>query len=133
MAFQISRAFKDISLSFKRHPVTNDLIMIKNENAIKTSVINLVRTYIGERFFRSDIGTPISRSLFEVQTSEFGIEVENHITQTLVNLEPRIQLKKVNVSFPLDKNELSVDISYDIIGLAFPIQELTFVLNPTRI
>ena len=133
MAFQISRAFKDISLSFKRHPVTNDLIMIKNENAIKTSVINLVRTYIGERFFRSDIGTPISRSLFEVQIPEFGIEVENHITQTLVNLEPRIQLKKVNVSFPLDKNELSVDISYDIVGLAFPIQELTFVLNPTRI
>ena len=133
MAFQISRAFKDISLSFKRHPVTNDLIMLKNENAIKNSVINLVRTYIGERFFRSDIGTPISRSLFGVQIPEFGIEVENHITQTLVNLEPRIQLKKVNVSFPLDKNELSVDINYDIIGLAFPIQELTFVLNPTRI
>jgi len=133
MAFQISRAFKDISLSFKRHPVTNDIIMLKNENAIKNSVINLVKTYIGERFFRSDIGTPISRSLFEIQTSEFGIEVENYITQVLVNLEPRIQLKKVNVSFPLDKNELSVDINYDIVGLAFPIQELTFVLNPTRI
>jgi hypothetical protein len=50
MAFKVSRAFKDISLSFKRHPVTNDLIMIKNENAIKTSVINLVRTYIGKDF-----------------------------------------------------------------------------------
>ena len=133
MAFQISRAFKDISLSFKRHPVTNDIIMLKNENAIKNSVINLVKTYIGERFFRSDIGTPISRSLFEIQTSEFGIEVENYITQVLVNLEPRIQLKKVNVSFPLDKNELSVEINYDIIGLSFPIQELTFVLNSTRI
>jgi len=133
MAFQISRAFKDISLSFKRHPVTNDIIMLKNENAIKNSVINLVKTYIGERFFRSDIGTPISRSLFEIQTSEFGIEVENYITQVLVNLEPRIQLKRVNVSFPLDKNELSVEINYDIIGLSFPIQELNFVLNPTRI
>lgn len=133
MAFQISRAFKDISLSFKRHPVTNDIIMLKNENAVKNSVINLVKTYIGERFFRSDIGTPISRSLFEIQTSEFGIEVENYITQVLVNLEPRIQLKKVNVSFPLDKNELSVEINYDIIGLSFPIQELTFVLNSTRI
>jgi len=133
MAFQISRAFKDISLSFKRHPVTNDIIMLKTENAIKNSVINLVKTYIGERFFRSDIGTPISRSLFEIQTSEFGIEVENYITQVLVNLEPRIQLKRVNVSFPLDKNELSVEINYDIIGLSFPIQELTFVLNSTRI
>lgn len=133
MPVQISRAFRDISLSFKRHPATNDIITLKNENAIKNSVINLVRTYVGERFFRSDIGTPIGRSLFELQTSEFGIEVENQITQVLVNLEPRILLRKVNVSFPLDKNEITVEIIYDIVGLAFPTQDLEFVLTPTRI
>jgi hypothetical protein len=51
MALGISRAFKDISLSFARHPVTNDVLAIKNEDAIKKSVLNLVRTEIGERFF----------------------------------------------------------------------------------
>lgn len=133
MPVQISRAFRDISLSFKRHPVTNDLIVLRNENAIKNSVINLVRTYVGERFFRSDIGTPISRSLFEIQSSEFAIEVENQVIQVLVNLEPRISLKNVKVFFPADKNEISVEVIYDIIGLALPTQEIEFVLTTTRI
>lgn len=133
MPAQISRAFRDISLSFKRHPITNDVILLRNENAIKNSVINLVRTYVGERFFRSDIGTPITRALFELQTPEFAIDAENTITQTLVNLEPRIKLRRVTVSFPDDKNELSVEIVYDIIGLSLPLQEISFVLQPTRL
>lgn len=133
MPVQISRAFRDISLSFKRHPVTNDVITLRNENAIKNSVINLVRTNVGERFFRSDIGTPIEKSLFELQTDEFGVEVENYVTQVLVNLEPRILLRSVDVTFPIDKNELTVSIVYDIIGLEFPTQDLEFVLTPTRI
>jgi len=133
MPAQISRAFRDISLSFKRHPITNDVILLRNENAIKNSVINLVRTYVGERFFRPDVGSSVARALFEIQSDEFAIDVENTITQTLVNLEPRINLKKVNVSFPIDKNEISVEIIYDIIGLSFPTQEISFILTPTRI
>ena len=50
MPVKISRGFRDISLSFKRHPITNDVIPLKNEDAIKKSVINLVRTKVGERF-----------------------------------------------------------------------------------
>ena len=50
MAVTISRAFRDISLSFKKHPVTNDVIALKNEDAIKKSVINLCRTRLNERF-----------------------------------------------------------------------------------
>ena len=53
MSISISRSFKDISLSFSRHPVTNDILILKNEDAIKKSVINLVRTSIGERFFNN--------------------------------------------------------------------------------
>ena len=132
MPVKISRAFRDISLSFKRHPITNDLITLRNENAIKNSVINLVRTHVGERFFRSDIGTPIEKSLFELQTPEFAVEVENQVVQVLVNLEPRIDLKNVDVSFPLDQNEISVAVRYDIVGLSFPVQDLEFVLTPTR-
>jgi len=93
----------------------------------------LVRTNVGERFFRSDIGTPIEKSLFELQTDEFAVEVENYVTQVLVNLEPRILLRSVDVTFPIDKNELTVSIVYDIIGLEFPTQDLEFVLTPTRI
>ena len=62
---RISRAFKDISLSFKRHPVTNDIGVLKNENAIKRSVRNLVQTIPSERFFNSTLGSDVRDSLFE--------------------------------------------------------------------
>jgi len=45
-----SQSFKDISLSFKPHPVTKDLPILKNERAIVRSVRNLVETIPTERF-----------------------------------------------------------------------------------
>ena len=69
MPISISRSFKDISLSFKRHPVTNDILILKNEDAIKRSVINLVQTQLGERFFNDLLGTSVNSSLF------FGIGI----------------------------------------------------------
>ena len=45
---RISRAYKDISLSFIPHPVTNDLKVLKNEDAIRRSVRNIVETYLTE-------------------------------------------------------------------------------------
>ena len=62
---RISRAFKDISLSFKRHPVTNDIGVLKNADAIKRSVRNLVQTIPSERFFNSTLGSDVRDSLFE--------------------------------------------------------------------
>ena len=60
-----SPAFKDISLAFTRHPVTDDIGVFTNENAIKRAVTNLVRTRIGERFFESLLGSAVEDSLFE--------------------------------------------------------------------
>ena len=59
MKTRISRSFKDISLSFNAHPVTNDIQILKNENAIKRSVRNLVQTIPRERFFNPILGTDI--------------------------------------------------------------------------
>ena len=68
MPVKISRGFRDISLSFKRHPITNDVIPLKNEDAIKKSVINLVRTKSGERFFNELLGTTVGDTLFDLNS-----------------------------------------------------------------
>jgi phage baseplate assembly protein W len=132
MALNISRSFKDISLSFSRHPVTNDIIPIKNEDAIKRSVINLVRTRVGERFFNSLIGTSVENSLFENQDESQAIFITQQIESTLKNFEPRIKVRNVAVEFPLDTNEMNVKIDYDIVGLGFPSQNIEFLLLPSR-
>ena len=62
---RISRAFKDISLSFKPHPVTNDLQVLKNADAIRRSVRNIVQTIPTERFFNTLLGSDVRRNLFE--------------------------------------------------------------------
>ena len=133
---RISRAFKDISLSFKRHPVTNDIGVLKNESAIKKSVRNLVQTIPSERFFNSTLGSDVRDSLFENNPGfiDFGTAsiIERQIQTTIENFEPRIENVDVNVEPRPDTNEFEVNVFFDIIGQTFPEQEFSFILKATR-
>ena len=133
MAVQISRAFKDISLSFTRSPITNDLVALKNEDAIKKSVVNLCRTRLTERFFNELLGTSIEDALFELVGEDIGVSLEEEIKTLLTNFEPRIKLTQVNIEDDLDENGLYVTIRYNIVGLPFPEQNIEFLLQPSRI
>ena len=127
-----SRAFKDISLSFKKHPVTNDIISLTNENAIKRSVRNLVETINEERFFNPLIGSRVKESLFEQADNGLLTTIKTQIETTINNFEPRVALTNVSCVYPPDTNNLEVSVSYDIIGQEAQPQEITFILQPTR-
>jgi len=133
MPIKISRGFKDISLSFTRHPVTNDITVLKNEDAIKKSVMNLCRTSINERFFNPSIGTRIGQSLFEINDPDIAEFLEQDIENTLYNYEPRIKVKSVNSESILDSNELNIKVEYDIVGLPLPLQNIEFLLQPSKL
>ena len=128
-----SRAFKDISLSFTRHPVTNDITILKNEDAIKKSVMNLCRTSINERFFNPLIGTRIGQSLFELNDPDIAEFLEQDIENTLKNYEPRIKVNSVNAESLVDSYELNIKVEYDIVGLPLPIQNIEFLLQPSKL
>ena len=130
---KISRAFKDISLSFKKHPVTNDVTVLRNEDAIKKSVINLTRTRINERFFNDLLGTSVADNLFENMDSGLEAALEEEIGTLLRNYEPRIELNSVYVIADQDSNELSIQVDYNIVGLPIPSQTIEFLLQPTRV
>ena len=133
---RISRAFKDISLSFKRHPVTNDIGVLKNADAIKRSVRNLVQTIPSERFFNSTLGSDVRDSLFENAPGfvDFGTAsiIERQIQTTIENFEPRIDNLEINVNPRPDSNEFEINVFFDIIGQTFPEQEFSFILKATR-
>ena len=128
-----SQGFKDISLSFKKHPVTDDLLVLKNEDAIKRSVQNLVRIQLGEVFFNRLLGTKITGSLFELATSSFVDPIKSEISTTISNFEPRVKLTDGKLISTPDDNSLDITIFYDIIGLSAPSQSVNFVLEPTRL
>lgn len=127
----ISRGFKDISLSFLRHPVTNDIAILKNEDAIKKSVMNLVRTRIGERFFNSLLGSNVENYLFELANSGLVDPLQEEIRNVISNFEPRVTVRRVDVAVYPEDNQLDITITYDIVGLA-PTQVINFILQPTR-
>ena len=133
---RISRAFKDISLSFKRHPVTNDISVLKNADAIKRSVRNLVQTIPNERFFNSTLGSDVRNSLFDLAPGfiDFGTAaiIEKQIQTTIENFEPRIDNLQIDVDPRPDTNEFEINVIFTIIGQAFPQQEFTFILKATR-
>ena len=124
MAVKISRSFKDISLSFARHPVTNDVTVLKNEDAIKKAVINLCRTRLTERFFDDTLGTTIEDYMFELVSDDISGPIEEEIKTLIRNHEPRIELKRVLVDANPDENSLYITVKYNIIGLPFPDQNM---------
>jgi phage baseplate assembly protein W len=133
MAIQrISRTFKDISLSFAPHPVTKDLPILKNENAIVRSVRNLVETIPTERFFNSSLGSDVQDSLFGFVDYGTASQIEDQIITTVTNFEPRVENINVEVEPQMDNNSFGVIVQFDIVGQAFPPQEFAFLLETTR-
>tara|TARA_Y100000816_G_scaffold22849_1_gene14698 strand:+ start:249 stop:650 length:402 start_codon:yes stop_codon:yes gene_type:complete len=129
---RISRAFKDISLSFTPHPVTKDLTILKNENAIKKSVRNLVQTIPTERFFNSVLGSEVRDSLFEFVDFGTASVIQDQILNTIENFEPRVDDVSVEVEPRPDTNEFEVTVFFTIVGQETPVQEFTFILEATR-
>jgi len=133
MAVQrISRAFKDISLSFEPHPITKDLPILKNENAIRRAVRNIVETIPTERFFNSLLGSDVRRSLFEFVDFGTASVIQDQIQIAVENFEERIENLVVQVDPIPDENTFNVTVIFDIIGQEFPTQEYSFLLEATR-
>ena len=128
----ISKGFKDISLSFLRHPATNDIGTLNNEDAIKRSVVNLIRTRVGERFFNSLLVSNVENYFFELADSGIVDPLQEEIKTVISNFEPRVTVRSVDVAVYPEDNELDVTITYDIVGLAVPTQAINFILQPTR-
>ena len=125
---RISRAFKDISLSFEPHPVTKDLQVLKNENAIRRSVRNIVETIPTERFFNSLLGSDVRSSLFEFVDYGTASTIQDQIEVAVTNFEERVENLVVDVEPRPDENTFNVTVTFDIIGQEFPTQEYSCLL-----
>ena len=129
---RVSKGFKDLSMTFQANPVNFDLIATKNETAIARSIRNLVFTQPGERFFNPNLGSRVSRSLFENMDEVSASIIEDEIRDTINKYEPRVRLIEINISPNYDENEFNVTIIYRIVGIDVLPQQLTFALQPTK-
>lgn len=129
---RVSQGFKDISMTFQSNPLNDDLIAIKNENAIARSLRNIVFTTPGEKFFNQSFGSRITESLFENIDEITATIIVDEIRQSIDNYEPRVEVDDVKAFPNYDNNSFDVTITYDVIGSEIPTQELQFVLQSSR-
>ena len=129
---RVSQGFKDISMTFQSNPLNDDLIAIKNENAIVRSIRNIVFTTPGEKFFDPSFGSRITESLFENIDEITATIIVDEIRQSIDNYEPRVEVDDVKAFPDFENNGFDVTITYDVIGSEIPTQELQFVLQSSR-
>ena len=129
---RVSQGFKDLSMTFQTNPLNNDLIGLKNANAIARSVRNIVMTIPGEKPFNQNFGSRISGLLFENVDNITATAISDEIRESVTNYEPRVSLISVVVNPNFDNNSFDAIVKYNIIGAEVPPQELEFALLPTR-
>jgi len=125
----ISKKFVDINPKFEKHPLTGDLPIIKNEDAIKQSVKNIVLTARGERPFQPFFGASISSSIFENYDPTLVDDIAFTIEDSLKAHEPRVELIDVEVLEDMDNNSMEITVNYKIVGIPLNQQSLNLVLE----
>jgi len=124
--------FKDVSVTFKKHPVTDDLIVVKDKSAIQQSIRSLLLTQKGERPFQPQLGSDIYRLLFEPMDYGTAALIQKAIFEVIGNYEPRISVDTVMVSPMRDDNGFNVELSYSVIGRDDTPVNVEFFLESSR-
>ena len=89
-------------------PVTGDVGLLKNEDAIKQSVKNIVMTQLGEKFFDPLFGTSSNRLLFENFNSIISDQLALEIEDALRFYEPRVTFDNIDISEDVKNNLLNL-------------------------
>ena len=124
--------FKDLSITFKKHPVSDDLVTVKDKAAIVQSITALLLTRKGERPFQPELGCDIQNILFEpLDYGSAGI-LRSEIADVLNRYEPRIRVNTINCVPDDMNNGYEVELSYTIVGRDDTPVAVEFFLERTR-
>ena len=124
--------FKDLSITFKKHPVSDDLVVVKDKAAIIQAVSALLLTNKGERPFKPDLGCDIRRSLFEPLDYATAGLIRSQVVEVLGKYEPRIDVENVRVTPDEESNGYEVELYFRIVGRDDEVVATEFFLERTR-
>jgi len=129
---QTFKTFKDLSVTFKKHPMTNELLTVKDQAAIKQSIMILLLTEKNERLFKPKFGSAIYSMLWEPLDFASAAIIRSEIGQVLAQYEPRINVTEIVCNPDFNNNGFDVEVHYEIIGRDDTPQNVAFTLERTR-
>ena len=127
-----SLSFKDLNITFKKHPVTDDVVVSRDASAIKQAIVNLLLTNKGERLMNPNYGSDIRRYLFEPLDYGTANQIKGNIRDTIERFEPRISVVRLKASPNYDDNGFDITMTYSIRGTNDSPVTVEFFLSRTR-
>lgn len=121
-----TRDYIDMDLSFTVHPLSKNLSLKKNHNAVKQSVLNLLQLKKGDKPHHPEIYSPVADYLFENMSAATRLVLESEISNYLSFYEPRIDISNVVVNFP-DNNNIEVTVEAVILNTSTPVTINTLI------
>ena len=127
----LSKIYSDIDFTFTKKPVTGDVALSYDDQAVIRSVRNLLSTRNYERPFNPDLGSSLDALLFENISPLTANSIKNEISRMIGNYEPRANIKDVVVNSQPDKNAYNVTLSFYIENATLP-TTVTLLLERNR-
>jgi phage baseplate assembly protein W len=113
--------YSDLFTNFDVNPVSDDIALKTNENAVKQSIRNLILTDRGERPFQPKLGGNIRQMLFENVDPQTMLVIKEQIKQMLETFEPRCSIIEVVVTPSVDNNAVAITIVFAVINKQEPV------------
>jgi len=123
--------YSDFKKNLEISPLSLDLTLNKDEDAVKESIINLLLTDRGERLMQPALGGNLRAMLFENITPGVMVMIEDQVRTTLDLYEPRAEVIDVSVTSNIDDNVVKIRIEFYISNNQQPISVDVF-LERTR-
>jgi phage baseplate assembly protein W len=127
----LSKIYSDIDFTFTKKPVTADVALSFDGQAVIRSIRNLLSTNHYERPFNPDLGANLNALLFEPISPLTSSALETEITNTIKNYEPRASIQSVSVNSQPDYNAYNVTLSFFIENSTLP-TTVTLLLERNR-
>lgn len=129
-------------MDFLKNPITNDVNLKKDIEAVKRSLRNLLLYRRYEKPFQPEFSADVQSLLFENNSPVYLTVMKKKIEDSIRSFEPRIA--ELNVQFSsfttvtgqefgdFDTNALNVKISFSVYTFPLEIEELNIVLERVR-
>jgi phage baseplate assembly protein W len=104
----------DLDINFDRNPLSGDVALRRDEEAIKRSLRNLILYRRGEKPFHPEISSGVQDMLFELIEPIMVIELKKRISEVIRNYEKRVSNAIVDIVDVLDRNEIRITIHFTI-------------------
>jgi phage baseplate assembly protein W len=127
----INKVYSDIDFTFTKKPVTGDVALSYDSQAVSRSIRNLLNTKNYDRLFNPELGSKLSGLLFDNMSPVLSVSMQNMITNMIDTYEPRARLQSVTVTPKPDLNAYAVNISFYTENTTMP-TTITILLERNR-